>query len=959
MSRARKRTARVVSAGVALAMSVGLASSVTPSAQADTVDDVLGVAGQLLPFFNYVKQGYDYYTKYVGGSVSAQQVSDVSVAQTKIVAEIDSVASSAATACAKTTVSDFLNINQFDQSTLQNRAHDADACVNTAAALIDAEGDAGKASIDAAGIAMNAAGPLALTFYKKAGFSTDALLQALIDGNRKLLTRLKPTCDVFSDNNGTWVDQQVEANGNPVIPGLFNPTPIPGHGACYSYAVTAPKPDSHGIATAPTGDGTGVMPNTITGDGEAVICGGVLHCGDTVRFPKLSDYSLAISQAMAATGYPVAEASLGLLASTLVTSETPVAVTVPASGSQIETPIPVFKVDADGSSSRGTLTPATNDGDVRFSGWTNIGGLSLKSVTSVANSDGRYQVFGLDRTGRLYTQWQKKTGDDSTWTAWAQQDGFFSSIAAARNANGTVQLIATDSDGKVMTSNQILNGDYDPKVAPTATGDARPAVDNWTPWKPMGVTVSQPTGVTMKQVSAVTHGTTIAAYGVNGAGEVWTSSQNTANASDPTVSGNWSDWTKTPNPPGAVRSLAVSNDLGGRLNVFGTLDNDTLVHLVNGTWQTVPGPVHNVATAMGGGGSGRIYALGRDTAGNTLLTNTDGIIGDSWTGWYCNLTTARTCSNNVHPYIAYQTTAHHLGIVTPDGLSHDGGVAMMPGTSPVSAKTNDGTETAYVGSDGFLYHFKTGQTPVKSGGGMSVASGTSPAITGDLGFWEIAITGQDGHIWTIDCTGRVVRTAGVPYPGTSPSITYINTTHELNPDSGPRIVYNGNDQHLQWINSAGTVSESGWAVQPGTSPAVASTGNDVWEILFSQAGTNHLRTFDHNGDGFDTGGAAASGTIPQLVAVAGSGYWGAVRGTDGFLYTMAPGPGTSWVYNGLGVAPGTSPSMSSDGFGGWEIAFHANGDSDHLWTFDSTGKATNTGIPLSPGTSPAIAIADH
>ena len=231
MSKIRKRNPRIVSAGVVLAMSVGLASAVVPSspAQADTIDDVLGVAGKVLPFFDYVKQGYDYYTKYLGGAVDGKQVSDVAVAQAKIVSEIDAVASSEATACAKTVVSDFLNINALESSTLQNRAHDADDCVNKAAALIHAETE--PAAIDSAGIALNAAGPLALTFYKKAGFSADALQRSLIDGNREILTRLKPTCGGSPDGGGSFVHSLVEENGNPIIPGIFNPTPIPGHGA--------------------------------------------------------------------------------------------------------------------------------------------------------------------------------------------------------------------------------------------------------------------------------------------------------------------------------------------------------------------------------------------------------------------------------------------------------------------------------------------------------------------------------------------------------------------------------------------------------------------------------------------------------------------------------------------------------------------------------------------------------
>jgi hypothetical protein len=55
---------------------------------------------------------------------------------------------------------------------------------------------------------------------------------------------------------------------------------------------------------------------------------------------------------------------------------------------------------------------------------------------------------------------------------------------------------------------------------------------------------------------------------------------------------------------------------------------------------------------------------------------------------------------------------------------------------------------------------------------------------------------------------------------------------------------------------------------------------------------------------------------------------------------------------GLGVAPGTSPSITAMANGGWEAAFQASGDGS-LWVIGADNKG-RMGLGVAAGTSPSI-----
>jgi hypothetical protein len=198
------------------------------------------------------------------------------------------------------------------------------------------------------------------------------------------------------------------------------------------------------------------------------------------------------------------------------------------------------------------------------------------------------------------------------------------------------------------------------------------------------------------------------------------------------------------------------------------------------------------------------------------------------------------------------------------------------------------------------------------------------------------------------------RTLGQPH---QPRDDLHQPNHEFDPNAGPRIAYNGSDGQLHWINSAATVSSPGFAMAATTTPAIASKSNDVWEIAYVRPGDGHLMTIDSSGQTADTGSLLAPETNPALTAVEGSGYWLAVQGLDGVLYTQAPTqtPFGAWTR----YVESTSPSIAADDFGGWEIAFKGQGG-NHLWTLDNLGNATDTMTTLSVTEyGPAIAIASQ
>jgi hypothetical protein len=138
----------------------------------------------------------------------------------------------------------------------------------------------------------------------------------------------------------------------------------------------------------------------------------------------------------------------------------------------------------------------------------------------------------------------------------------------------------------------------------------------------------------------------------------------------------------------------------------------------------------------------------------------------------------------------------------------------------------------------------------------------------------------------------------------------------------------------------------------GAAPAYAATQGGI-VTLQSPAGT--LWTVDAGG-AHPTGQLLAPGTTAAVTHLVTGGNVTAFVDPGGVLWQTTAAGTTQRVGTGLPlVAAGTSPAVASDEWGGWYVAYHAQG-TDHLWRVNGAGSAQDTGLVMATGASPAIGI---
>jgi PASTA domain/Tectonin domain len=615
------------------ALSAVLVAAAQP-ARADTTPSFISYLG-------YVKDGYDFFNKYILGQpdVIAKMQAMINQAKTQIIAELDGLAAAWDSSCAANALDTFQNIDTLTPDNLQAFAISSDKCVTDAQALIGAVST--QAAIDKIGFALNTVGPIALIANARANFPTNELQQHIMSANQQLKAKLAPICDVSID----------DPNSLPSFEGA-----VTGHGACYNFHVPTPTRlevgERGGVFYLPPGPNTAFLAWPLLGD--AFPDDDILWWrGHTVGFPAV-DFSIAISEVMQGTSWQVADTVLNVMEPSVAPVGSPIALVV--STDTIYKPMDAFRVDSADNVSRGVLNPYPDGTSPIFSGWYPMDG-ALRSVATAANADGRVEMFGISRIGAIFHRWQQIPGDDGSWSPWAQMDGQLNSIAVARNQDGTLQVVGTNPAGNVWTRNQILGGDQFKTVQPDHPA---PAVDSWTSWKQMDGVLSQ--------VAAVTANGRIQLFGINGAGELFHRRQSASNATDPSIGGSWTAWDQVQNP-GALISIAAAVDFPGRVNIFGItagglvaasprlapaggaiggplngdqifqrvqLDGETLYT----AWSRIPGSIHNLAAAKEGGGSGELVLIGVEK-GNIYLNTSygitqstqNGLMPDSWKGW--------------------------------------------------------------------------------------------------------------------------------------------------------------------------------------------------------------------------------------------------------------------------------------------------------------------------------------
>ncbi len=133
---------------------------------------------------------------------------------------------------------------------------------------------------------------------------------------------------------------------------------------------------------------------------------------------------------------------------------------------------------------------------------------------------------------------------------------------------------------------------------------------------------------------------------------------------------------------------------------------------------------------------------------------------------------------------------------------------------------------------------------------------------------------------------------------------------------------------------------------PNGPAAFISGGGPGDEVAF-QASTGNLWVTGPAGSS-NTGLGMAAGTSPSITGLTGGGYEVAFQASTGNLWVTGPAGSSN---TGLGMAAGTSPSIAALPGGGYEVAFQAS--TGHLWIEGSAG-TSDTGLTMKPGTSPAI-----
>lgn len=591
---------RAGTALVALAATAALTLTGVSAAQPARADIPIGTIGTILGDVNTVgsyiqteQTLYGLYSKYILGNPSDldQITALIKQSQQQIVGQIDAVATGQVNSEADLAVEQFENIETMSPDTLASFTSQTVKAVTDAKALAAAE-PVGPA-LDNLGFDLSIVGPIALAASAKAGQATDILTTDIVQGDQTIVQKLTPQCGVFA------VDLQDTGS-------------VLSQGHCWSYAAVFPTNPLTSVPEFFHAKGIGSNSFTVHGN----------YDGFTYTPPAVSDFSQAAAQADAATSYPIAQAAIVSLAPAFL-SEPPVsAITETLGGKQS-----AFGVTGLGNLVRGDLTPNPAAGAGRFTiGWNaNFTGTppQLKTVTSAINSDGRVEVFGLDRLGQIWHTWQTSPGDDASFSPWANIPGEVTSISVARNHNGTLELFGTGADENTYTRTQILGGDF-----ATSQANPVPAVDAWTGWTAL------PGGGTSQDVAVTNLAGRIEVFGIGNDHAVYHREQNLWDATDPSVAGSWTTWSKLPGTPTDAAELAVAKNAAGKIFLASVGAGDQVSDVLKiddrgrdtdyTSWGHLSGPIHHLAMAGLTQAPASIQLFGLDTAGTIFTDSLDG-----------------------------------------------------------------------------------------------------------------------------------------------------------------------------------------------------------------------------------------------------------------------------------------------------------------------------------------------
>jgi hypothetical protein len=71
---------------------------------------------------------------------------------------------------------------------------------------------------------------------------------------------------------------------------------------------------------------------------------------------------------------------------------------------------------------------------------------SLNTIAAARNADGKLEIFGTDFANRVFSRTQTTAGTDNR-DGWASLDGWLSRVSAETNGNGQVELFGVNPNG--------------------------------------------------------------------------------------------------------------------------------------------------------------------------------------------------------------------------------------------------------------------------------------------------------------------------------------------------------------------------------------------------------------------------------------------------------------------------------------------------------------------------------
>ncbi|HWD92497.1 MAG TPA: two-component regulator propeller domain-containing protein [Verrucomicrobiae bacterium] len=283
----------------------------------------------------------------------------------------------------------------------------------------------------------------------------------------------------------------------------------------------------------------------------------------------------------------------------------------PFVGQQADGQLEVFTVDDSGQLRHRWQKHSNGD----WSAWSGLGGAILPSLAIANDTEGRMNVFAVDRATHSLTFIQQQGSNSPDWRAWVHVGGAIEPpIAVEKNAAGRLEIFARDARTHFVRHMWQTNDD-----------------GAWSPWVDVGATALDDVAVMRNQDGRME------LYGTAANGALEHCWQTNAGGS-----GDWTDWT---NLGGTILpGLAVGENALGRLEVFAV---NATNGAVNRICQAAPGDSANWSPwndfgedikpglAVGRCGNRRLEIFAVNATNQTLMHRWETLVtgADHWSTW--------------------------------------------------------------------------------------------------------------------------------------------------------------------------------------------------------------------------------------------------------------------------------------------------------------------------------------